>query len=35
MDAHVSLNTRVLRTRERMDELGVDVLLLSVGGAHP
>ena len=27
--------TRVLRTRERMDELGVDVLLLSVGADLP
>jgi Xaa-Pro aminopeptidase len=31
----VSLVTRVLRTRERMDELGVDVLLLSVGADLP
>jgi len=31
----MSLVTRVLRTRERMDELGVDVLLLSVGADLP
>src|SRR5947208_13704368 len=31
----MSLMTRVLRTRERMEELGVDVLLLSVGADLP
>jgi Xaa-Pro aminopeptidase len=31
----MSLVTRVLRARERMDELGVDVLLLSVGADLP
>jgi len=31
----MSLVTRVLRTRERMDELGVDVVLLSVGADLP
>src|SRR5438477_10068391 len=31
----MSLTSRVLRTRERMDELGVDVLLLSVGADLP
>jgi Xaa-Pro aminopeptidase len=31
----MSLVTRVLRTRERMEELGVDVLLLSVGADLP
>src|SRR4029077_18422948 len=35
MDALMSLTTRVLRARERMDELGVDVLLLSVGADLP
>ena len=31
----MSFVTRVLRTRDRMDELGVDVLLLSVGADLP
>src|SRR3989442_11243359 len=31
----MSYVTRVLRARERMDELGVDVLLLSVGADLP
>src|SRR3954465_13881379 len=35
MEALMSLSSRVLRTRERMDELGVDVLLLSVGADLP
>src|SRR6185436_2609940 len=33
--SRMSLVTRVLRTRERMDELGVDVVLLSVGADLP
>src|SRR5258705_9872786 len=35
MEALMSLSSRVLRTRERMGELGVDVLCCSVGADLP